>query len=241
MRAVSLILLFASAPALAGGPMLTTSGACPGLIDIDAMGLSPDSQIVVLFGTEPGSSAIPIGACAGTPTALDDLRFGTRARTDLSGAVSFSVDVPAEACGYSIQILDKATCTLTNAVAVGGDGCDPGFAGAFVFPEGAGTGPRPIAAGASEWLAFECTWPNHQIYATNEDDSVDLQLDIWYPSDDFAGCDPADYSYDDVGVGMGLDEEHNSDLWEPIPDGTVWIRVTNLAGVDGTFSVFDSD
>lgn len=121
--------------------------------------------------------------------------------------------------------------------------CDSTYQSAFVFPQGSGTGIRPITAGGTDWVAFVNAFPNHQIYARNEDDIVDLVMEIWYPDVFFAGCPPADYTYDDVGVGLSLVEEHNTDLIDvdPLPDGTVWIRITNKSPSAGLYSVGDSD
>jgi len=131
-----------------------------------------------------------------------------------------------------------STCRWSGSVGV----CDPGYAGATVIIQGEGTGVLPIAAHGVGWVSFVNGFPNHQIRAYNESDGVDLVMEIWYPDGAFAGCPPADYSHDDVGAGTGLSELHNtSTLAAPIPDGTVWIRVTNKTSTAGSFSVFDSD
>jgi len=140
---------------------------------------------------------------------------------------------------YSDQIFAD---DFENAVTDGPLWCDGGWAEAEILPQGTMTGPRPIAAYGSDWIAFDNTTPNHQIIVTNEDEVVDLKLEVWYPDHPAPGCRPASGTHDEVGTGMALQEIQDAfggvDL---LPTGRVYVRVTNLAGSPGMFSFFDND
>ncbi|MFT4622387.1 MAG: hypothetical protein ACI8PZ_001043 [Myxococcota bacterium] len=115
-----LIILASSLSALAGGPMLTTSGACPGAVDVTIAGLTPSGSAAILRGTRGGSDIIPAGPCAGMESGLAGLSYITTLRdSDFDGVIAVSPVIPRPACGDMIQALDVATCTLTNIAPLG--------------------------------------------------------------------------------------------------------------------------
>ncbi|MFT4624315.1 MAG: hypothetical protein ACI8PZ_002974 [Myxococcota bacterium] len=112
--------LIAPGIALAGGPVLSIGGACPGVIDVEAMGFTPGGSVAVLKGSGPGSDIMPGGPCAGMASGLSGLGYVTTIRADGAGAVRVSPSVGGPLCGANIQFLDASTCTLSNLAVVGG-------------------------------------------------------------------------------------------------------------------------
>ncbi|MFT4621716.1 MAG: hypothetical protein ACI8PZ_000368 [Myxococcota bacterium] len=128
-RTTLVALLLAPATALAGGPMLTIDGACPGTIDVAAMGLTPGATIGVLSGRGPGGDIVPAGPCAGAPTNLAGLGLVTTVRADGAGMVNVSPSVGGPLCGTHVQFIDTATCAVSNVEVIGAGG--GGFYDAF--------------------------------------------------------------------------------------------------------------
>ncbi|MFT4626331.1 MAG: hypothetical protein ACI8PZ_005008 [Myxococcota bacterium] len=106
------LLLVAS---VASAQSLDMAGDCPGPVAITASGLTPGGTAVFLGGAAgEGSDVIGIGACSGTVTGLAGLRFLTRTTADGGGNLSFTPTVPEGRCDLPVQVLDTATCALTN-------------------------------------------------------------------------------------------------------------------------------
>ncbi|MFT4621833.1 MAG: hypothetical protein ACI8PZ_000485 [Myxococcota bacterium] len=127
MRILALLPILAFATA-ANAQTLSMSGACPGPVAIDVTGLTPGGTAVFLAGTAgEGSDVIGVGACTGTVTGLAGLRFMTRVSDDdADGSLSFSPSIPDARCSTSIQVLDTATCTMSNVTSAdAGGGGDP--------------------------------------------------------------------------------------------------------------------
>ena len=115
MRVVMFSALFLSGSAFAGGPMLDISGACPGVLDVQIMGVSPGATIGVLRGAGPGSDVIPAGPCAGLRCGLSGLGFVIAVRdADRDGMITVSPSIGGPLCGLSVQMLDTSTCTLSD-------------------------------------------------------------------------------------------------------------------------------
>jgi len=144
---------------------------------------------------------------------------------------------------YVYQYSDRIFADdFENAATDGPLWCDGGWAEAELLPQGSMTGPRPIAAHGSDWIAFDNTTPNHQIIVTNADEVVDLKLEVWYPDHPAPGCRPASGTHDEVGTGMALQEIQDAfGGVDPLPNGRVYVRVTNLAGSPGMYSFFDNE
>ncbi|MFT4626472.1 MAG: hypothetical protein ACI8PZ_005149 [Myxococcota bacterium] len=122
MRYVLTTLLFL--PAIGMAQSLDAVGACPGVVDITASGLTAGAPSAFLFGIGEGSDVIGAGPCTGTVTGLAGLRLGFRFDS-VDGSAAFSPDVPDAACSRAFQILDISTCTLTNVGMFGGDVAPP--------------------------------------------------------------------------------------------------------------------
>jgi hypothetical protein len=114
---MSLALLLAMTFAAHADPILSVSGECPGVVDLDISGLTPGGSYVLLHGIGAGSDVLPVGPCAGTSTGLSGMRYGFTA-VSADGTASFLPTLPGGACSRSIEILDNSTCTLSGAVSV---------------------------------------------------------------------------------------------------------------------------
>ena len=100
-------------------PTLTTSGTCPGTVDIEIGALTAGGGYAMLVGADVGSATIGYGPCAGTASGLSDARVAlTRSDRDGDGAASFSPSLPSDLGGTRIQILDMATCEMSEAMRV---------------------------------------------------------------------------------------------------------------------------
>jgi hypothetical protein len=98
-------------------PRLEIAGVCPGTTILFADTLTPNGNIAVLKGSGLGASIIPAGPCAGVEAALDNMQLHTIASADAAGTWGASPSVGPGVCDKAVQILDIATCTLSNAAA----------------------------------------------------------------------------------------------------------------------------
>jgi len=95
---------------------LEVTGTCPGVVNLDLIGLTPYGQAAVLLGTGPGSVAVPSGACAGTQTGLSGASF-VGLVTDSDGDGEFHATPSlSSACGKYLQLIDRTTCEVSNVV-----------------------------------------------------------------------------------------------------------------------------
>ena len=100
-------------------PALTVTGACAGIVGttLDISGATPGGTVVIASGDGPGTTLIPAGACAGTPVDLaGDVRLRATLVADGSGAAAIGNHLPAVVCGSSVQVVDLATCEVSNVV-----------------------------------------------------------------------------------------------------------------------------
>lgn len=98
------------------GPTLSMVGTCPGPVTFQLTGASPFAPILVLTGTSPGTFVIPAWvSCAGTILDVSSPKVRATLSSDVNGDLSFSVNLPAGACGaLSIQMVDFSACQSTN-------------------------------------------------------------------------------------------------------------------------------
>lgn len=94
--------------------MQTTSGSCPGVIGISATHLTPGGQAAILNGSAPGSFTIPTGACAGNLVGLAAPHLLSMVTVPPSGTVSGTPTFNAAQCAKYYQVVDIATCRVTN-------------------------------------------------------------------------------------------------------------------------------
>jgi hypothetical protein len=90
---------------------------------IDGSGLTPSGDVAFLYGSGAGTDLVPAGPCAGAVSGLSGLRLRFLSEANGAGLFSLSPTIPAPACGTTIQLLDIATCSLTNVATLGGGEC----------------------------------------------------------------------------------------------------------------------
>ncbi|MFT5453756.1 MAG: hypothetical protein ACI9K2_000230 [Myxococcota bacterium] len=117
------MLLIAMLLGAAQAQSLATAGTCPGAVIINVDGATPGGQVMFMGSSRLGSTPVPIGSCAGIPTAMD-AGFRTMGPfvADGDGVVTLSPSVGARLADLSVQALDLDSCGLTDAVALCGDG-----------------------------------------------------------------------------------------------------------------------
>ena len=93
--------------------MLT--GSCPGPVTLDVSGATPNGTVGI-FGGQPGALTVPGGPCEGARLGLADAQLLTTLQADVSGDVSLSGDLAAQACGSAIEAIDLATCDTSGAL-----------------------------------------------------------------------------------------------------------------------------
>lgn len=93
---------------------LSVTGACPGVVDLVATGLTPSGKVAVVTGDAPGADLIPGGACAGGISGVSGLVYRGRFTADAAGGLARSPTVGAPDCGTVIQLVDLTTCTPTD-------------------------------------------------------------------------------------------------------------------------------
>ncbi len=101
--------------------MLSVDGTCPGPADFDIVGITPGATVALIAGL-PGSDLLPAGPCAGDRTDLSGIRLITTLRdADGDGRITLTPPLPGGACGVSVQVVDLASCLLTNTVVLRAD------------------------------------------------------------------------------------------------------------------------
>lgn len=96
------------------GPSLTVTGTCPGPVTLDIAGATPFGGVALAYGPA-GTFSIPSGSCAGTSLDIGAPTLATILGADAGGAVSFSVTLPAGACGLTVQAVDLGACVASNS------------------------------------------------------------------------------------------------------------------------------
>lgn len=96
-------------------PVLLRTGACPGPVTLTVADATPSSLVVLVYGPA-GVFIKPSGACAGLTLAISPPTVGATRTTDASGGAALTFPAPPGACGLTIQAVDAATCTPTNAL-----------------------------------------------------------------------------------------------------------------------------
>ena len=107
-------------PTTALGVTLELSGACPGPVSIEASGLD-GANVVLLVGSDTGSSSVPGGPCADVDSGLDGpLRwFGPFTDGDGDGVATVRPTLPGGACGMTFAALDLSTCAVSAPATIG--------------------------------------------------------------------------------------------------------------------------
>lgn len=102
---------------------LEVSGSCPrgGEIHVSWTNASPDSPIAILFAQQTGTFEIPPGqACEGTVLGLGSQRLDVvyRGASGADGRRTLLGTTGRAACGGFLQLLDLATCRLSNVAPI---------------------------------------------------------------------------------------------------------------------------
>ena len=123
MRALLALALALPATALAGGPLVTVDGSCPGPVVFDMIGLTPGGLVAVVAGPDDGSAPIPAGPCAGVDTGLSaPLRWSAPFRADGTGSATLTPNVPDVACDMHFAVVDVSSCFVSPTETFGGGG-----------------------------------------------------------------------------------------------------------------------
>jgi hypothetical protein len=104
---------------LLGGsrPTINLVGSpCPSSVTAQATGFTPGGTIAIVKSNGTGAAVIPSGPCAGTTLGLGTAGLGliTTITAPPSGTVNYSGSVSAGVCGKYIQMVDMATCSVSN-------------------------------------------------------------------------------------------------------------------------------
>jgi hypothetical protein len=96
-------------------PTLTQTGSCPGPVTLAGSNLTPGGQMALLYGNA-GSFTKPSGQCAGLTLAISQPTLAAMLPVNGSGNASLAFNAPPAACGRTVQGVDVASCTATNAL-----------------------------------------------------------------------------------------------------------------------------
>ncbi|MAE72085.1 MAG: hypothetical protein CME06_16655 [Gemmatimonadetes bacterium] len=100
---------------------LTPVGSCPGLMDFEVTGATPNGRVAYVYAFGLGSFVIPGGyPCTGVVMGLDNsATLYSYEETDASGSVTITVPVPAWVCGnVYLQVVDADPCTLSGVILI---------------------------------------------------------------------------------------------------------------------------
>jgi len=96
-------------------PTLAKIGTCPGLVTLTGTNLTPNRQMALLHGPA-GSFTKPSGVCAGITLAIRPPTLAAMLPVNAGGVASISFNAPSAYCGRTVQGVDVASCTPTNAL-----------------------------------------------------------------------------------------------------------------------------
>lgn len=103
------------------GLTLEIVGPCPGTVDVNITGATPDARVAIAVGFDPGEFTVPAGPCPGlTLDIIPPFSRGTPfiLDTDANGNASLSTPLPPNACDeLLVQAVDITTCEKSNVVA----------------------------------------------------------------------------------------------------------------------------
>jgi hypothetical protein len=97
------------------GPVLAALGTCPGPITLSITNATPNANVAVLYG-QAGTFVKPTNPCMGLTLNIANPTLGGMVPTSGAGAGSLSFNSPPAACGRTVQAVDVATCTASNAI-----------------------------------------------------------------------------------------------------------------------------
>jgi hypothetical protein len=115
---------------MASAQSLTVTGACPGEVAVEAVGLTPGGRAALIAG-DPGVGLLPGGPCPELDVGI--LRpwssMGPIVDRDGDGALLFTPTLPPGACDREMVVVDLETCTVSEPVPLDAPApCAGGFA-----------------------------------------------------------------------------------------------------------------
>ncbi|HMV66748.1 MAG TPA: hypothetical protein PKA64_07850 [Myxococcota bacterium] len=100
-------------------PYLEIAGGCGGNVIFNAGNFTPSGDVTVLTSATPGTTVIPVGACAGHTLDLAmPIRVRAQFQVGASGDFLRVIPLSGAICGQWVQIVDMATCRTTNAAMI---------------------------------------------------------------------------------------------------------------------------
>ncbi len=108
------LVIIDSVPVVPDPVMETAFGSCPGPVGIEGSNLTPGGQAAVLSGSGPGTFTIPVGVCAGFSVGITAPRLLATVTVSANGTISGTPTFNAAQCAKSYQIVDLATCRVSN-------------------------------------------------------------------------------------------------------------------------------
>jgi len=99
-----------------GGLSIEVSGSCPGTLRFNVRGATTSGAITLIGAQNEGSFEVPQGPCEGALVGLDSPVRLTAILVDATGETTIDRELPAQACGRWIAVVDATTCRSSNAV-----------------------------------------------------------------------------------------------------------------------------
>lgn len=99
-------------------PVLSVAGTCPGTVSVTVTGATPGGALLVLRSATEGTYYVPSGPCAGLRLGLGEPAVAAVVTADGSGSFTLDRQVPAGACGLSLQVIDRDRCQPTGVAAL---------------------------------------------------------------------------------------------------------------------------
>lgn len=97
------------------GPSLAMAGTCPGAITLTIRYATAGGWVAIVHGP-PGIYYKLTPPCLGLRLQIAPPSLGGILSADAAGVALSSLQIPANACGRSVQAVDVATCTASNVI-----------------------------------------------------------------------------------------------------------------------------
>lgn len=105
--------------AVDGGSLgLSVTGVCPGTIEVAVSGGTAGGIAGLLASPATGSDPLTAGPCAGVVTGLSSPVLLTTVVLDAAGGATLTPTVGDVACGVHLQVVDGASCEVSNVAAI---------------------------------------------------------------------------------------------------------------------------
>ena len=101
-----------------GGMDLQIVGSCPGDIQLNLTGATPNGGVAFALANAEGSANVPVGNCAGTPLDLDSPSLLTVLSADGNGEISLMRNVQGASCGKWLQAVDTTSCATSDTAQI---------------------------------------------------------------------------------------------------------------------------